>query len=204
MTEDDEQPSTADEEAKTVTVLYGSHGGTAEETAEALYQELTTRFSTSSVVGPTALDDFMESPQWTSVVVIVVSSFGMGHAPRNARRFRKLCDHWTETLLRDDGKDKPLHGVRFALLRLGSSLYSTYQGNPTSVYNGLIAAGARSIGEKGAVDSSGGPAPQRQQILEWQNALMEPLRTALSAAGPEDRVLSMEMLQEMNARTALP
>ena len=203
-------PTTSTEElpegGERITILYGSHSGTAEETADALCQDITGKKKLPShvtVVGPTALDDFVKNPQWTRVVIIVVSSFGLGHAPRNARQFRKLCDHWT-TQLKDVAESKPLAGVHFALLGLGSSSYSTYQENPNAVYQGLTAAGAQLIGDKGMADSAEGPEPQQKQISEWIEALWRPLTDVLEETESSGKLLSAATLQEMNKQTVLP
>mmetsp|Transcript_13527 Transcript_13527/g.25799 ORF Transcript_13527/g.25799 Transcript_13527/m.25799 type:complete len:209 (+) Transcript_13527:91-717(+) len=202
-------PATVTEEypeEERITILFGSHGGTAEETADALCQEIAEKKKLPShvaVVGPMALDNFVKDPQWTRIVIIVVSSFGMGHAPRNARQFRKLCDHWS-TQLKDNAENKPLAGIHFALLGLGSSRYSTYQENPNAVYQGMTAAGARLIGDKGVADSAEGREPQQAQITEWTEALWQPLTEAITNTETSEKPLSDAVLQEMNAHTVLP
>jgi sulfite reductase alpha subunit-like flavoprotein len=46
-----------------------------------------------------SLDDFArDGYRWTRIVIIVVSSFGTGEAPMNAKIFRRACESWTKEL----------------------------------------------------------------------------------------------------------
>lgn len=207
--------STTASREERILVLYGSQSGTAEAAAEKvcalLPEKVSTTESTVQVVGPMALDDFLqdEAQLWTQTVLIIVSSFGMGHAPKNCRQFRKLCEAWTEHYSKTDevtsGEDKteskPLKGLQFALLGLGSSFYKTYQKNPTIICEGLEAAGATLIGDKGSADSSAGSTPQHEQIAEWRESIWKPLSEALNSLNP---VLSEEQLKEMKIKTVVP
>lgn len=190
-----------------ILVLYGSHGGTSQAVAEkicALVPDKVVTIDEQPVVavGPTALDDFLKEPAWTRLVIIVTSSFGLGHAPRNARNFRRLCDQWVEEY---DGKEcapssRPLTGLQFALLGLGSSTYSTYQQNPNALCAGLTAAGATLIGPQGAADVAAGEAQQRDEIDAWIESLWEPLQQAVTG---EQAPVSDKQLAKMNKQTVL-
>ena len=235
MSESSSTPKKQQEER--ILVLYGSHSGTAERVAETLCAEIPEKLSPEleqkhnivvQAVGPLALDDFLQQPAWTRLVIIVVSSFGLGHAPRNARQFRKLCDHWVKEFPQshhdkkgdkddddddnngsnnknDDKPKRPLVGLQFAMLGLGSSMYSTYQQNPTAIANGLIAAGATLVGDRGSADSAAGEAPQQEEITEWCQGLWQPLQQALLSLldGDKTVVPTDEQLQAMNEKTVL-
>ena len=182
-----------------VLVLYGSHSGTSEEVAQQICELLPEKLSDIGVLalGPTSLDEFLEEPRWEPLVIIVVSSFGLGDAPRNAKKFRELCDQWADQKM----DEKPLVGLKFALLGLGSSLYRTYQTNPKAIADGLVAAGATLVGERGIADSSAGYKAQQEQIKEWQDTTWGALSKALKYIANE--TISSDRLHEMNKSTVL-
>lgn len=99
-----------------VTVLYGSQRGASERAAEAFAMELG-----DLRVSVHRLDDFLKDPHWTPVVVIFVSSFGIGGAPKGAWDFRSMCDDWLE-LYSDPDVLKPLEGLALAVCGLGGML----------------------------------------------------------------------------------
>lgn len=198
-------------QSEKILVLYGSQMGTSEKVAQSICDDLAQKLnddsndqeSTSPIyeaVGPTQLDDFLQEPAWTRMVIIVVSSFGVGYAPMGARKFRKLCDYWTATL-KDCPDGKPLHGLQFALCGLGDSKFSSYMANPLAICQGLQTAGAQLVGDKGAIDASAGSEQQQAQIDEWKETSLWPALKEISALRP---ILSDEELAEMSKKTFLP
>ena len=204
-----QESSSKQQPQERILVLYGSHGGTAEAVAEKICALLPDKVVNNMdeqqpvvAIGPTALDDFLKEPAWTRLAIVVTSSFGVGHAPRNARNFRKLCDQWVEEY---DGKEcapssRPLTGLQFALLGLGSSTYSTYQQNPNAMCAGLTAAGATLIGQQGAADVAEGEDQQQDEIDAWIESLWEPLQQAMTG---EQAPVSDKQLAKMNKQTVL-
>jgi sulfite reductase alpha subunit-like flavoprotein len=169
-----------------ILILYGSQTGTSKAAAQAIAAQLPTAVPGAVAVGPWTLDDFLteHSAPWTSLVVIVTSSFGRGDAPRNARQFRLLCDYWVDTYGKATGdgdeEERPLTGLQFALCGLGDSAYRTFQENPRALVAGLTAAGARLVGTVGVCDKAS-EAPeddQQAQIDAWRKDLWAPLETA--------------------------
>uniref|UniRef100_A0A183CVS2 Flavodoxin-like domain-containing protein n=1 Tax=Gongylonema pulchrum TaxID=637853 RepID=A0A183CVS2_9BILA len=79
------------------------------------------------------------------LVVIVCSSTGDGDPPENAVRFVRYISR--RTLPSDC-----LHNVTYALLGLGDSNFSTYQGNPRLIDKHLSRLGAKKLIETGAAD----------------------------------------------------
>jgi sulfite reductase alpha subunit-like flavoprotein len=167
--------------------------GTSKRAALSIAKQLPT--AGALAVGPWTLDDFLErGAPWTSLTVIITSSFGRGDAPRNATRFRLLCDSWLDTY---DGTTsssptgnadatppspprRPLTGLRLALCGLGDSAYSTFQENPLALVAGLTAAGATLVGPVGVADKSSDQ--QQAHIDAWIEGLWAPLATAAAAA----------------------
>lgn len=127
--------------------------------------------------------------------MIVCSSYGVGQAPLEARKFREVCDAILE---RRDNKDnsnsnnnKFLEGVSFALLGLGDSHYTTFFQNPTAINAALTSAGATRVGELGKADASGtGHMEQSKVIDRWIDAIYEDLSKVVSSSNKtEDEAL---------------
>ncbi|KAL7472010.1 hypothetical protein ACHAXS_012328 [Conticribra weissflogii] len=142
------------------------------------------------------LDDFLEveRARWTGIVIIVTSSYGVGQAPLGARKFREWCDLVLERFgYLPEGSDDPhdergrkykalnerekiLKGVKFALLGLGDSHYSTFFRNPTVIEEALTTVGAERIGELGKADASGtGEMEQSKVIDRWIEGIWKDL-----------------------------
>jgi sulfite reductase alpha subunit-like flavoprotein len=159
------------------------------------------------------LDDFLELEHapWTRLIVIFVSSYGIGSAPLGSYRFRELCDAWTGSNTigvaskRDvDHKDTVsssshgpiLDGVYFALCGLGDSKFTTYFNNPTAIDAGLRSVGAQRVGELGRADASGA-VPQQEVIARWMESIWPHLAYVLVTQPP----LTKDQWQSMQAST---
>ena len=91
-----------------VLVLYGSQTGNSEQAAKDLCEQMSSKLTPliqkrtggGSTIRVEAthmqLDDFLELERaaWTRLIVICVSSYGVGQAPLGGYRFRELCDAW--------------------------------------------------------------------------------------------------------------
>ena len=188
------QPSNEPEE---ILVLYGSQTGNSEGAAQEICSLIPTKLKccTSRVMH---LDDFLEleKAQWTRLVVIVCSSYGVGQAPIGARKFRELCD---EILLRygDDDADGntntnkkiSLEGVHFALLGLGDSHYTTYFQNPTTIHNALTMAGATHVGKLGKADASGRDDMEQIKVIDrWIATIWDDLNKVIATTNSNNVV----------------
>jgi sulfite reductase alpha subunit-like flavoprotein len=107
-----------------VYVLYGSQTGNSEQAAKEFCESLKKRNKITTQVQPKhmQLDDFLELEyaKWTRLVVIFVSSYGVGQAPLGSYRFRELCEAWIEE------PSPVLEGLSYALCGLGDSKYTTF------------------------------------------------------------------------------
>lgn len=161
------------------------------EIAEALPEKLSTPSLTISS-RHMQLDDFLElhEAQWTRLVVICCSSYGVGAAPLGGYRFREYCN----ALLAPNKKYKDqLQGLQFALLGLGDSKYTTFFENPKTTDEALQAASARRVGELGKADAS---ADQMAIIEKWIDGIWPSLQQAL-----QEEPLSEKRLEEMKHDT---
>lgn len=183
----DAPPSPSSEE---VLVLYGSQTGNSEAAAERIESVMPSRLP-----GRTArlmqLDDFLEvhKANWTRLVVVVCSSYGVGQAPLGARKFRELCDAVLEG---EGGDDEFLKGIKFALLGLGDSHYTTFFRNPTAIDDALTRAGATRVGRLGKADASGtGDEEQSASVDRWIEGIWDDLAKAIDDDGgpPEEGAL---------------
>ncbi|GMT16302.1 hypothetical protein PFISCL1PPCAC_7599, partial [Pristionchus fissidentatus] len=134
--------------ANRLLIGYGSHTGQAESICKAIAER-------AKAVGlepdVRTLNDVEKELDLTteSFIVIVVSSTGDGDAPENAARFvRRIC---RKTLSEDH-----FRGLTYALLGLGDSNYSTYQGVPIKVDHQLAFLGATRVLERGEADDQVG------------------------------------------------
>jgi sulfite reductase alpha subunit-like flavoprotein len=182
-----------------VLVLYGSHSGTSEQAAMDFAERVKDCVKAEGVTAVPIvmeLDDFLKKAEWRRLVVIFVSSFGKGGAPRGARKFRQLCDAWIHEYKEIPEKKQHLSGVRFFLCGQGDSKYSTFQENPNKAVEALSLAGAELIGKKGESDASG--TEQQKEIDDWIESVWTPFSEALS-----QEPLSEDHFQGMQAATTL-
>jgi sulfite reductase alpha subunit-like flavoprotein len=178
---------------KTLFVVYGSQTGNSEQAAKDFatkfmhfHQQRQPSFSPNfNPIQATAcqLDDFLEvhhAPFSTClpVLVIFVSSYGVGQAPIGAHLFRTVCERFVE--LQDSTL---LHGLSYAICGLGDSTYTTYLKNPTTIDSGLQAAGAQRIGALGQADAhQRGEQAQDKVIQTWMETIWSPLMEAIALA----------------------
>lgn len=189
-----------------VLVLYGSQTGNSEAAAKDVCDKMSEKLSPlllKKLTGTTStifvesshmqLDDFLELERaaWTRLVVIVVSSYGVGQAPLGAYRFRELCDAWSAAKAKNI-----LNGVHFAMCGLGDSKYTTFFQNPTRINEALLQVGAQRVGPLGKADASGTGDAQLDVIDEWIQGIW-PYLASVVVKEP----LSSQRLTEMQQET---
>jgi len=209
-----------------VLILYASQRGNGEGHAEKLAAQITDQCSVEKIQRLTktqaqitivpqcmSVDDFLTDHkcQWTRLVILVVSSYGIGGAPMNGRKFRTLCDGWVQDAKKEQqGSNPALHfldGLQFALLGLGDSYYKTYMENPTVTHDALVSKGATLLVGKGtakddtnhpfcAADATDGPEEQHKVMDQWTEELW-PLVANVVIQEPLDE----SKLKEMQAMT---
>jgi sulfite reductase alpha subunit-like flavoprotein len=193
-----------------IPVLYGSQTGNSQSCAESLAKSLPSTlyksFSSSNIkISSSAkeLDDFLEVDRanWPRLVIIVCSSYGVGQAPLGCWKFRELCDAILES---DENDGTLLKGVKYAMLGLGDSKYTTFFLNPTALDTALSKAGAERIGSLGKADASGvGDKLQGTVMEQWSENIIPEVSRAVQlflAEGEEDKKSIDEALE--NAKDA--
>jgi len=102
---------------ESITILYGSETGNAEEQAKNLLQDVRARGMKATV---SALDDFdVEELPSQKTIVLVISTCGLGEFPQNSKR----------TWMALQSQDMPmtyLSDVKFAVFGLGDSTYAQF------------------------------------------------------------------------------
>lgn len=207
----------SNERIEKVYVLYGSQTGNSEQAALDVCAKAPEKLSPQVIQKRTGtpeqivvqmkampLDDFLEMDhaQWTRLVVIITSSYGLGQAPLGCYRFRELCDEWVSRLSSSQQGNcatsmRPLEGIQFALLGLGDSKYTTFFHNPTKIDQALRLAGAQRIGPLGKADASGTGDDEQLKVIErWIDDVWDHLARAVM-----EPPLSGERLQQIQQAT---
>jgi len=177
-----------------IPILYGSQTGNSEaaakELASSLPQTLTSPSSNVEITSTAMeLDDFLENTlgKWSPLTVIICSSYGVGQAPLGAWKFREMCD-----LILEKGDDEYQHhlkGVKYALLGLGDSKYTTFFLNPTAIDSALSKSGAERVGSLGKANASGeGDKIQSKVIEDWSRDIVQDLKRVVKELGDLDDV----------------
>ena len=214
--------SASSSSSEEVLVLYGSQTGNSEAAAEQLSSLLPSKLSTPNNGGTLSsrcmhLDDFLEleHAQWTRLVIIVCSSYGVGQAPIGARKFREVCDTILERYGYDDvvkdgnnnnksEGDKMLSGVKYALLGLGDSHYTTFFRNPTTIENALSTAGATRVGELGKADASGTGNMEQSKVIErWIDSIWTDLQKVIDEPITSEDEMKLKKAHEQTWKMCL-
>jgi sulfite reductase alpha subunit-like flavoprotein len=191
-----------------ILVCYGTQTGNSEHAAQEFCRQVATKLSPPAIQSMTGtqetiavqatlcqLDDFLElrQAQWTRLMVIFTSSYGIGQAPLGCRRFRELCEYW---LVSENPKSASrLEGFRYALCGLGDSKYPTFFTNPTKIDQALQLMKAERVGPLGKADASGtGDQEDVQVIQDWTSGIWPYLAKVVRTFRPRRRPLPREGL----------
>ncbi|MGW4519104.1 bifunctional cytochrome P450/NADPH--P450 reductase [Streptomyces sp. NPDC004393] len=174
-----------------LTVAYASSLGSCEDLARTIADRgERSGFGTTLI----SLDELGDSLPTEGLLVVVAASYN-GKAPDNAQRFDDLI----ATGLGEDS----LSNVRFALLGAGNTQWvATYQAFPKRIEEGLLAAGATPVIERGIADAAGdfdGMASRWMDTL-WATLAEEYAADTSQASGPRYQV---QLLTEAEVRPAI-
>ncbi|MEU3305256.1 cytochrome P450, partial [Streptomyces sp. NPDC006678] len=174
-----------------LTVAYGSSLGSCEDLARTIADRGERSGFGTTLVG---LDELGDNLPTEGLLVVVAASYN-GKAPDNAQRF--------DDLLAAGLPEGSLSNVRFALLGAGNTQWvATYQGFPKRIEEGLLAAGATPVIERGIADAAGdfdGMATRWMDTL-WATLAEEYAADTSEASGPRFEV---QMLTEADVRPAI-
>ncbi|KAG2451316.1 hypothetical protein HYH02_003922 [Chlamydomonas schloesseri] len=128
------QPPAEPAKPPVVAFTYGSQTGTGEEIARNLAAEAIQKGYKATCAPLNELGYAALTSGRTPVLVVIASSTGDGDPPDNAANFF--------VALRKKQEGKPLAGVKFTLLGLGDSNYTTFMGAPRAIKSKLAELGA--------------------------------------------------------------
>ncbi|MFJ9352311.1 cytochrome P450 [Streptomyces sp. NPDC101237] len=174
-----------------LTVAYGSSLGSCEDLARTIADR-----GERSGFGTTlmSLDELGDNLPTEGLLAVVAASYN-GKAPDNAQRF--------DDLLAAGLPEGALSNVRFALLGAGNTQWvATYQAFPQRIEEGLLAAGATPVVERGIADAAGdfdGMATRWMDNL-WATLAEEYAADTSEAGGPRYQV---QLLTESDVRPAI-
>ncbi|MBO3087277.1 bifunctional nitrate reductase/sulfite reductase flavoprotein subunit alpha [Cellulomonas dongxiuzhuiae] len=151
---------------RTVTVLWASQTGTAEEVAGVVAQRLAHAGRTSRVV---AMDDALDDLPRHGDVVLVTSTFGDGEAPDNGTALWDLLA---------DPQAPSFTGARFAVLALGDPTYDRFCGHGRRLDHRLAELGGQRL-----VDRLEREPGDDEAVERWLTALVAALT---GDTGPQD------------------
>ncbi|MFF4658964.1 bifunctional cytochrome P450/NADPH--P450 reductase [Streptomyces sp. NPDC001381] len=174
-----------------LTVAYGSSLGSCEDLARTIADRgERSGFGTTLV----SLDELGDNLPTEGLLAVVAASYN-GKAPDNAQRF--------DDLLAAGLPEGSLANVRFALLGAGNTQWvATYQAFPQRIEEGLLAAGATPVVERGIADAAGdfdGMASRWMDTL-WATLAEEYAADTSEASGPRYQV---QLLTEADVRPAI-
>ncbi len=152
--------------ARTVTVLWASQTGTAEEVARTVAQRLAGAGCSPHLL---AMDDAVADPPRSGDLVLVTSTFGDGDPPDNGSA-------WWELVA--DPQAPTFGGARFAVLALGDPTYDRFCGHGRRLDHRLAELGARRL-----VDRLEREPGDDDAVDTWVGGLL----AALSAGADPDR-----------------
>ncbi|MFE3633534.1 bifunctional cytochrome P450/NADPH--P450 reductase [Streptomyces sp. NPDC059168] len=174
-----------------LTVAYGSSLGSCEDLARTIADRgERSGFGTTLV----SLDELGDNLPTEGLLAVVAASYN-GKAPDNAQRF--------DDLLAAGLPEGSLSNVRYALLGAGNTQWvATYQAFPKRIEEGLLAAGATPVVERGIADAAGdfdGMATRWMDNL-WATLAEEYAADTSEASGPRYQV---QLLTESDVRPAI-
>lgn len=189
--DDDQRSATVSGVGVNLTIAYGSSLGSCEDLARTIADR-----SERSGFGTTltSLDELGDNLPTEGLLVVVAASYN-GKAPDNAQRF--------DDLLAAGLPEGSLANVRYALLGAGNTQWvATYQAFPKRIEEGLLAAGATPVVERGIADAAGdfdGMATRWMDSL-WATLAEEYAADTSQASGPRYQV---QLLTEADVRPAI-
>ena len=187
------------------TVLFATQMGNSEEVAKQICKAAPSQGLELALHSMSELGSGFQLST-PAVYVFVLSSTGDGEVPDTARSLLKHLRSLPKTAL---------SGVKYALLGLGDSNFSTFQGGPKTLNSLLESVGAEAFLPRGIADEASG---LQKSVEQWQAGLWAPLRREVealvsgrqavrevSAVGSDNpqilqgRVLACQLVSEPNA-----
>ena len=170
-----------DETSKNCVVFYGSQTGTAEDYANRLAKEGSSRFGLKTMVADLEEWDYSNLDQWPQdkVAMFVMATYGEGEPTDNAVDFFEFLT--SEEISFSDGsgmEDKPLKNMKYVAFGLGNNTYEHYNMIVRKTDKSLAKLGATRIGTPGEGDDGAGT--MEEDFLAWKEPMWAELASSMS------------------------
>lgn len=153
------------------TIIYGSETGQSEAIAEQIYDASITLGLEPTI---SCANELKSEDLHNTAVVFVVSSTGDGDPPENFESF------WSSL------QDNPPHNLKYTLLGLGDSNYSSFGGFPSQLDDFMTQKGGQQFYKFDLADDAVG----LEMVVEpWIEGLWEPLNKVLSTLTSENDII---------------
>ena len=123
-----------------VKILWGSQTGVSEEIAKQIYERCSKQNINSSLYSMQQYEEINFEEK--NILIIVVSSTGEGDPPDNALKFmrylRTLRRKIEEANKNNEEVVLPFRKLKMAILGLGDTNYTSFQGNPRLLHRSVI------------------------------------------------------------------
>lgn len=167
--------------SKNCVVFYGSQTGTAEDYANRLAKEGSSRFGLKTMVADLEDWDYANLEQWPQdkVAMFVMATYGEGEPTDNAVDFFEFLT--SEDISFGDGsgiEDKPLKSMRYVAFGLGNNTYEHYNSMVRKIDASLQKLGATRIGAAGEGDDGAGT--MEEDFLAWKEPMWAELATTMA------------------------
>ena len=171
--------------SKNCVVFYGSQTGTAEDYANRLAKEGSSRFGLKTMAADLEDWDYANLDRWPDdkVAMFVMATYGEGEPTDNAVDFFEFLT--SEEISFGDGSglgDKPLSSMRYVAFGLGNNTYEHYNSIVRKTDASLAQLGAVRIGAAGEGDDGAGT--MEEDFLAWKEPMWAELATSM---GLEER-----------------
>jgi NADPH-ferrihemoprotein reductase len=174
-----------EETGKNAIVFYGSQTGTAEDYANRLAKEGSSRFGLKTMVAD--LEDYdydnLDVMPEDKVAFFILATYGEGEPTDNAVEFYEFAMNEDPSFSEGaSAEDSPLKSLKYVTFGLGNNTYEHYNSMVRNVDKSFTKLGATRIGEAGEGDDGAGT--MEEDFLAWK----EPMWSALAESmGLEER-----------------
>ena len=174
-----------EESGKNCVIYYGSQTGTAEDYANRLAKEGSSRFGLKTMVADLEDYDFENLDEFPNdkIAMFVLATYGEGEPTDNAVDFYEFINGEEPSFSKGASvEEKPLSDLKFVAFGLGNNTYEHYNLMVRKVNTALMKLGAERIGEAGEGDDGAGT--MEEDFLAWK----EPMWASLTEnMGLEER-----------------
>ncbi|RMD42725.1 hypothetical protein DV735_g2419, partial [Chaetothyriales sp. CBS 134920] len=188
-----------EETGKNCVIFYGSQTGTAEDYAQRLAKEGSSRFGLKTMTADLEDYDYETLDQFPEdkIAFFVMATYGEGEPTDNAVEFWEFINS-EEPSFSEESEDKPLGKLKYVAFGLGNNTYEHYNYMVRSLDKVLTKLGAERIGDVGEGDDGAGT--MEEDFLAWKDPMWAALAERM---GLEEREAVYEPVFAVEEHTEL-